>query len=145
MVSESLSDKQEFDYNPMEITNLLQEEQSTRSINKQSFQDPHFHWTVWCKFIATTMAVSAMQMIASGDYYNENANNITSGEHHRLVRRSGAEASSEGASDSMTLHETDFVYKTFLIFAGLILVINSLIKALNTKISGIKKKYFIAA
>jgi hypothetical protein len=141
MVEEAYSDKQEFDYNPMKMNNVLQEERLTQSIHKQAIQDSQFHWTIWCKTLATSMVVTAMQMIASGgDYYNED-NTITS-DHRRLMRRSEPAAAAEGsetansATGSMTMYEIQFVYKTFLIFAGLILVINSGIKALNTKISG---------
>lgn len=52
----------------------------------------------------------------------------------------GTNSSTEGTgSDSegdLTPEEQTFVYKTFLITGGLILIINSLIKLLNTKIHG---------
>lgn len=60
----------------------------------------------------------------------------------RLLPRSDFDSSDDddeekgSFTENITMGEIVFVYKTFLIFAGLILVINSMIKALNTKISG---------
>ena len=144
MVSDNYVDKQEIDYNPMEITRSMQE---TQQQQRPIYTD--FHWTLWCKSLATTMAVTAMQLLASGGQYSDNT---TISESSHLMRRSEPAAEGGGASetessftDSMTLNENDFVYKTFLIFAGLILVINSLIKMLNTKISDIYGKIIIVS
>jgi hypothetical protein len=150
MVSDAYANQKQYDYNPMEMAKSIQKEHNSLS---NAYEEQHFHWTIWCKSIAATIIATSMQLIASGgSYYNEEdyANNITSsyGGHH-LMRRSeavgatngtssegAAVAGGEGFTNSLTMAEISFVYKIFLIFAGLILVMNSLIKALNTKISG---------
>lgn len=142
MMNNDYVDNQEFDYNPMEMARQLQEEQRIQSTKAQELRDNQFYLTLWFKSMASTMVISAMQLIASGGYYDDNSYNSVDSGHH-LVRRSepaaeGGSASSE-FTDSMTVAENQFVYKTFLIFAGIILVINSLIKALNTKIAGMFK------
>lgn len=109
-------------YNPMEMSRLLDEQERSSTSHSPTTTE---NWTVWCKYLATSIAMGAMQMIAHTD------NNTVSSGHHHLTRR--AAPAEDG---SMTVDEISFVYKTFLIFAGLILVINSMIKALNTKISG---------
>jgi hypothetical protein len=136
MISEEYTNQNtENYYNPMEMSRLLQQEQEQSSLtNSPTTAD---NWTVWCKYFATSIAVGAIQMIA----YND-SDTVSSG-HHHLVRRSepvaaeGA-AGAAGAETILTADEISFVYKTFLIFAGLILVINSMIKALNTKFSGMR-------
>ncbi|CAO3624563.1 unnamed protein product [Mucor hiemalis] len=151
MVNNDYSDKEEFDYNPMEMTRMLQEEQRSQSTRGQELKNNEFYLSLWFKSMASTMVISAMQLIASGGYYDESYNGTASG--HHLVRRSepageGGSASSEtehSFTDSMTVAENQFVYKTFLIFAGLILVINSLIKALNTKVADIYGKIIIVS
>lgn len=57
---------------------------------------------------------------------------------HSLIKRAEIEVEDDKGSftQNITMGETVFVYKTFLIFAGLILVINSMIKSLNTKKTG---------
>jgi hypothetical protein len=123
---EYTNQKTENYYNPMEMAQLLQQEQEKSSLTHSPTTTDN--WAAWCKYFATSLAVGAMQMIA----YNDN-NAVSSGQHH-LTRR-GEPAAALG-ENLMTKDEVSFVYKTFLIFAGLILVINSVIKALNTKISG---------
>lgn len=131
MISNEYADQQELNYNPMEMSKSMQEKNINRN---ETANNQEFHWTMWCKYIAMTMITTTMQVISSGGY---NDDSVTSS--HHLMRRSepGAEGGEDTSfTDTMTPYENAFVYKIFLIFAGLILVINSMIKALNTKISG---------
>jgi hypothetical protein len=57
-------------------------------------------------------------------------------EQNHLIRRAPEENSHEEEGSAMTVIEMSFVYKTFLIFGGLLLIMNSLIKSLNTKLTG---------
>ncbi|KAI9246858.1 bacterial low temperature requirement A protein-domain-containing protein [Sporodiniella umbellata] len=67
--------------------------------------------------------------------------------HGPLQRRSESASSTEDGEfvDSISTTEIVFVYKTFLIFGGLILVINSMIKAINTRLTDIYGKIIIAS
>ncbi|KAF7727713.1 Pre-mRNA-splicing factor cef1 [Apophysomyces ossiformis] len=85
------------------------------------------------KYVMSTAAISAMQMMGSIDSGSNHS--------HTLVRRSAGAAEDSYLSD----YEKVFIYKTFLICGGLILVVNSLIKLLNTKISDIYGKVIIGA
>jgi hypothetical protein len=79
------------------------------------------------QYIVSSATVAAIGLISS------ELNTIGTSSH--LTRRS-APAESGGELADLTEEEKIFVYKTFLIFGGIILVINSLIKTLNTKLSG---------
>ncbi|KAI8387046.1 bacterial low temperature requirement A protein-domain-containing protein [Blakeslea trispora] len=136
----------ENDYNPMEMARQIQEEQIRYHADKSSWPTTSDHWTVWCKYLAASAVVSTIHLISSKEnsyehYYPTLASN---NQHNHLVRRSGAE-SSGSFQESITQYELIFVYKTFLIFAGLILILNSMIKALNTKISDLYGKIIICA
>ncbi|CEP19216.1 hypothetical protein [Parasitella parasitica] len=126
------------DYNPMELAQQINEQQQ----EPQELQPNH--WTTWCKYIAATVFTSTLQMISSGGVDTISDNHSTNSSGHHIMRRSEP---AEGGSftDTMTETENVFVYKTFLIFAGLILVINSMIKALNTKISDLYGKIIICS
>lgn len=130
MVSNAYVEQQELDYNPMEITKSMQE----NTISQEETLHQNIQWTMWCRYIAATVIATTMQVISSGSGNHDDA--ITSSSH--LMRRSEPDTEGEGGSfaSTVSLLENAFVYKIFLIFAGLILVINSMIKALNTKISG---------
>ncbi|KAG2195996.1 hypothetical protein INT47_011501 [Mucor saturninus] len=130
MVSDEYAIQQEHDYNPMEMTQLMQE----KNTSQQEKADPPVHWTVWCKYLAMGVISTTMQAISS------------SGEDtHHLMRRSEPEAAGGEFSEILTLSQNVFVYKIFLIFAGLILIINSMIKALNTKIADTYGKIIICS
>ncbi|RCH90243.1 hypothetical protein CU098_005311, partial [Rhizopus stolonifer] len=125
----------EDDYNPMEITRQLNEQQSVVT-TEGSWPTTSVHWTVWCKYLATSVVISAMHLISEEKPQQE--------QHHHLMRRS-EHAATGSFTESITQYETSFVYKTFLIFAGLILILNSMIKALNTKISDLYGKIIIGS
>lgn len=112
------------DYNPVVIANTIQ--------NDTNLSSKH-HQSTWCKYIASSITYVALQTVTS--YYCEDRQ-LSSSSH--LMRRS--EAASEDGSFAGTVSNTEivFVYKTFLIFGGLILIINSIIKAINTRIAGKK-------
>lgn len=114
------------DYNPVVIANTIQ--------NDTNLSSQH-HRSTWCKYIASSIAYAALQAVTS--YYCEDRQLSSSSSSH-LTRRS--EAASEDGSFAGTVSNTEivFVYKTFLIFGGLILIINSIIKAINTRIAGKK-------
>lgn len=152
MVSNEQTTREQYGYNPMKMAQSIQENSRHASATKAYQEEQQLQWTLWYKSIAATMVATTMQMIASyGHSYDDSyANNYTiGGGSHHLMRRSEPEAVASGAegeaaaggegegfTGSLTMTEISFVYKTFLIFAGLILVMNSLIKALNTKLSG---------
>lgn len=128
MVSDEYSKQQEHNYNPMEMTKILGE----RNTSQQAKVDTQPHWTVWCKYLAMTMISTTFQAISS----DKESQDVDSS--HHLMRRAEPEAAGGEFSENITMSENVFVYKIFLIFAGLILIINSMIKALNTKIAGKK-------
>lgn len=105
----------EDDYNPMKIT-----------VNIPPPRRPSMYagYLTWGKYAAQSVFVSVMGGAT---------------QHHPLVRRSAEEAA--GLSDE----EKIFVYKTFLIFGGGIIVVNSFIKLLNTKISDLNGKLIIGS
>ncbi|EIE87424.1 hypothetical protein RO3G_12135 [Rhizopus delemar RA 99-880] len=121
------------DYNPVVIANTIQ--------NDTNLSSQH-HRSTWCKYIASSIAYAALQTVTS--YYCEDRQLSSSSSSH-LTRRS--EAASEDGSFAGTVSNTEivFVYKTFLIFGGLILIINSIIKAINTRIADIYGKIIIAS
>ncbi|KAJ8663813.1 hypothetical protein O0I10_000087 [Lichtheimia ornata] len=88
------------------------------------------------KYALSTAAFTALQAIEmtsstsgdSNDMMDAHANST-----HHLVRRAGAEELKVDFSDD----EKNFIYKTFLIMGGLILILNSLIKFINTKLKDI--------
>ncbi|KAI8374764.1 bacterial low temperature requirement A protein-domain-containing protein [Radiomyces spectabilis] len=82
-----------------------------------------------CKYYLGAAAITGLQ-----------AASVESSSHLRWVKRAGAEEHMPMSDD-----EKVFIYKTFLICGGLILVINSLIKLLNTKISDIYGKIIIGS
>lgn len=123
----------EDEYNPMRMMIDEQEQQKAPL--------PRKNWTQVCQTLLSTVMVGTLQILHSST--------STIGEqeeyhHPHLMRRSPSESSSSSSheQEGMTDPQLNFVYKTFLIFAGLILIVNSLIKALNTKISGTKLFFF---
>lgn len=134
MVSNDYVYQDTVDYNPMQLAQQMKEQQELQQQNSNHWPNATEHWTTWCKYMAASLLAGTLQMISapSDDYES-----IQSGDHKLMRRSEPAVAGAEGSfTDTMTVAENVFVYKTFLIFAGLILVINSLIKALNTRISG---------
>jgi hypothetical protein len=125
------------DYNPIEIAESIKYEKVNKNISRIN--------TTWCKYISSSIAYTVMHTITS--YYCDD--HLDSANSH-LMRRSepaAAEGAGENASFAGTISRDElvFVYKTFLIFGGLILVINSIIKALNTKIADIYGKIIIGS
>ncbi|KAI7898855.1 bacterial low temperature requirement A protein-domain-containing protein [Cokeromyces recurvatus] len=124
-------------YNPMKLTN--EQNQISNNVSHKEPVTTITTWTSWCLYFATTVVTGTISMIAGND---NNAEEHAMSTSHHLARRSEPTGSfTETISDSQIV----FVYKTFLIFAGLILIINSLIKALNTKISDIYGRIIIGS
>lgn len=92
-------------------------------------------YLTYCQYALSSFALGAMHQLlgtsSSSEHYLDSSTGGNSSGHH-LVRR----AASAEEDMSLTDAEKVFVYKTFLICGGLILVLNSLIKLLNTKITG---------
>lgn len=125
------------DYNPIEITKSIKYEKANKNMSRVN--------TTWCKYLSSSITYTVMHTITS--YYCDD--HLDSANSH-LMRRSepaGAEGTGENASFAGTISRDElvFVYKTFLIFGGLILVINSIIKALNTRIADIYGKIIIGS
>ncbi|KAI8378189.1 bacterial low temperature requirement A protein-domain-containing protein [Choanephora cucurbitarum] len=137
-----IQSNQESDYNPIDMAMQIQEEQARYNTQKSSWPTTSDHWTVWCKYMAVSAVMSTVQLISSQESEAEHPT-IASSQHNHLMRRSGGEGAS--FTESITQYELIFVYKTFLIFAGLILILNSMIKALNTKISDLYGKIIIGS
>ncbi|KAG0167371.1 hypothetical protein DFQ28_006300 [Apophysomyces sp. BC1034] len=118
------------DYNPMDLTTVPPVAIDSHRLVSRSTEGGYLSLG---KYVMSTAALSAMQMIGSIDASDHHSNH--------LVRRSGGSVEETFLSD----YEKVFIYKTFLICGGLILVVNSLIKLLNTKISDIYGKVIIGA
>ncbi|SAL97044.1 hypothetical protein [Absidia glauca] len=103
-------------YNPMKIT--LQAQPHRPSM--------YAGYLTWGKYATQYLLVSVMGATT---------------QQHQLVRRSATGEEAAGLSDQ----EKIFVYKTFLIFGGGIIVVNSFIKLLNTKISDLNGKLIIGS
>lgn len=92
-------------------------------------------YLTYCQYALSSFALGATHQLlgtsSSSEHYLDSSTGGNSSGHH-LVRR----AASAEEDMSLTDAEKVFVYKTFLICGGLILVLNSLIKLLNTKITG---------
>lgn len=136
MISDEYVHQDTVDYNPMKMAQQINEQ-------KQAQNDSHWpstqdHWTTWCKYLAASLVTSTLQIISSGGAVDTISSDYsTTSSSHHLMRRSESTTEGEASfTDTMTVAENVFVYKIFLIFAGIILVINSLIKALNTRVSG---------
>ncbi|KAI9250837.1 bacterial low temperature requirement A protein-domain-containing protein [Helicostylum pulchrum] len=140
MVNEEYSSAKENDYNPMDITSSIKESYLITSDKQRQISNQQNHWTSWCGYIATSIMTATLALSAP----NQEINSTSSSDNHHLMRRAEPE---EGKpfTETMTKFELVFVYKTFLIFGGSILVINSLIKALNTKLSDIYGKIIIVS
>ncbi|KAL9555209.1 hypothetical protein PS6_002981 [Mucor atramentarius] len=153
MVSNEYVHQDTVDYNPMAMAQQMNEQQELQQQQQSNthLPDGKEYWTTWCKYIAASLVTSTLQMISSGGSISSSPDDYEStySSGHRLMRRSEPAAGAEGAegsfTDTMTVAENVFVYKTFLIFAGLILVINSMIKALNTRISDLYGKIIIGS
>lgn len=127
------------EYNPMNMAVELQQhiqQQDSHQLLSHRPPKPSVYagYLTWGSYAAQTVIFTTMQLIAShpADTSTDTLQQQT--HHHHLVRRSGPEAESESAI--LSDEEKIFVYKTFLIFGGGIIVVNSFIKLLNTKISG---------
>ncbi|RCH81671.1 hypothetical protein CU098_002023, partial [Rhizopus stolonifer] len=83
-----------------------------------------------CKYLASSLVFGLLQVT---NYCHQQLDSYQSP--HHFERRSEASEEDGEFVGSISNTEIVFVYKTFLIFGGLILVINSIIKAINTKIS----------
>ncbi|CAO3588199.1 unnamed protein product [Absidia cylindrospora] len=133
---QSLSSDQSFDeYNPMKI----QQQQSLHRLSRTpSSPSIYAGYLTWGNYAAHVMVSTLMPILTS--YSTDNNNEIDQPTHHTLVRRSGS-----GAEENAVLSDEEkvFVYKTFLIFGGGIIVVNSFIKLLNTKISDMYGKLII--
>ncbi|KAI8636482.1 bacterial low temperature requirement A protein-domain-containing protein [Parasitella parasitica] len=145
MVSKEYTYHDTVDYNPMELAQQINGQQQEQEQQQQQLQSDH--WTTWCKYIAATLFTSTLQIISSSgvDTISDNYSGNNNNSHHLTRRSEPAEGAGGSFTDTMTETENVFVYKTFLIFAGLILVINSMIKALNTKISDLYGKVIICS
>ncbi|ORZ21477.1 bacterial low temperature requirement A protein-domain-containing protein [Absidia repens] len=138
-----LSSDQSFDeYNPMKMTiNIQQQQQRQQSLHslsrKPSAPSIYAGYLTWGNYAAHVMVSTLMPMLTS---YSIDNNEIDKPTHHTLSRRSGS-----GAEENAVLSDEEkvFVYKTFLIFGGGIIVVNSFIKLLNTKISDMYGKLII--
>ncbi|KAI7871752.1 bacterial low temperature requirement A protein-domain-containing protein [Spinellus fusiger] len=86
------------------------------------------------KHLVGNVVMVAFQAISSSDS-DSNVSTV----HHSFMRR-GSEEEVE-----LTDQEKVFVYKAFLIFGGAVLVINSLIKLLNTRVTDIYGKIIIGS
>ncbi|KAL9542607.1 hypothetical protein MBANPS3_008531 [Mucor bainieri] len=145
MVSNNYVHQDAVDYNPMELAQQIKEQQELKHQSSNHWPDATEHWTTWCKYLAASLVTGTLQMISSTSEDYESIHSSSSS-HHLMRRSEPAAAGAEGSfTDTMTVAENVFVYKTFLIFAGLILVINSLIKALNTRISDLYGKIIIGS
>ncbi|KAI8068992.1 bacterial low temperature requirement A protein-domain-containing protein [Thamnidium elegans] len=138
MVEEEYSSTPESDYNPMDMTSSIKESYLITSDKQRQMSNQQHHWISWCGYIATSIMTTTLALSGSHQEINPTS---SSGNHH-LMRRAEPEAG-KPFTETMTKFELVFVYKTFLIFGGSILIINSLIKALNTKLSDIYGKIII--
>lgn len=90
------------------------------------------------KYALSTAAFTALQAIEMSSSSTLDDSNTMLDAHanstHHLMRRAGAE---EELKVDFSDYEKNFIYKTFLIMGGLILVLNSLIKFINTKLKDI--------
>ncbi|KAI8097210.1 bacterial low temperature requirement A protein-domain-containing protein [Halteromyces radiatus] len=127
------------DYNPMAIE-LQRQQQYQQKQQRPTRPSIYAGYLTWGNYAAHTMVFTAMQFVTS---YTSQADNGLLDQpinHHHLARRSGA---AEGEDAILSDEEKVFVYKTFLIFGGGIIIINSFIKLLNTKLSDIYGKVII--
>ncbi|KAI9316794.1 bacterial low temperature requirement A protein-domain-containing protein [Dichotomocladium elegans] len=102
---------------------------------QQSWQDMGY-LTLFTS-VLSTVAYSTIQMVSNDQMID--AGNQT--QHHHLSRRSGGEELQVDFSEA----EKVFIYKTFLIMGGAILVLNSFIKLVNTKLTDIYGKIIIGS
>ncbi|KAF1800168.1 bacterial low temperature requirement A protein-domain-containing protein [Mucor lusitanicus] len=146
MVSNDYVHQDTLDYNPMELAQQIKEQQQLDQESSNHWPSATEHWTTWCKYLAASLVTGTLQMISSSSTLEDHESIHNSSGHHLMRRSEPAAAGAEGSfTDTITVAENVFVYKTFLIFAGLILVINSLIKALNTRISDLYGKIIIGS
>ncbi|KAI8339719.1 bacterial low temperature requirement A protein-domain-containing protein [Chlamydoabsidia padenii] len=136
------------DYNPMKIAIEAQQQLYHQDAHYLSSKKPttpplYSGYLTWGSYAAHTMIFTTMQLVTSYTMDDTNYTLQQQTGHHHLVRRSGPAAESESAV--LTDEEKIFVYKTFLIFGGGIIVVNSFIKLLNTKISDIYGKVIIGS
>lgn len=126
--------RNEDDYNPMMIQ--FNEQQQKQTI-LQKPQSPSIYsgYLTLGKYAIELLTFTTLQLINNNDNDSHllSSNDSSTLSTHHFMKRSGA-ASEE--SQPLTDEEKIFVYKTFLIFGGGIIIVNSLIKFLNTKISG---------
>lgn len=135
MVNEEYSTSaKENDYNPMDITSSMKESYLITSDKQRQIINQQDHWTSWCGYIASSIMTTVSLALLAPPHQEINSTSFSDNNHH-LMRRSEPEEA-KPFTETMTKFELVFVYKTFLIFGGSILIINSLIKALNTKLSG---------
>lgn len=95
-----------------------------------------------CQYVLSSAAFTALQalsgnpwaLLGDGNEQQQIEDSTHHHHHHHLAKRAGS--SEEVLNLDLSEAEKVFIYKTFLIFGGLMLILNSLIKMLNTKISG---------
>ncbi|KAI8069701.1 bacterial low temperature requirement A protein-domain-containing protein [Gongronella butleri] len=131
------------DYNPMDVARLQFERRNAQ--HEQKRDNPEFYrqgYLTLGKYALQSLAATVLHAaLAAPDA--SSATLDASSPHHHLMKRSGAAA--EGESDILTDEEKVFVYKTFLMFGGGIIVVNSLIKLLNTKLTDMNGKIIIGS
>ncbi|CAO3641999.1 unnamed protein product [Cunninghamella blakesleeana] len=137
--------KNEDDYNPMMIQ--FNEQQQKQTI-LQKPQSPSIYsgYLTFGKYAIELLTFTALQLINDNHHDDDhhllsssNGSSLTTTTHH-LMKRAGGEEEAP-----LTDEEKVFVYKTFLIFGGGIIIVNSLIKLLNTRISDLNGKIIIGS
>lgn len=132
MINKEYSNPQD-DYNPMKTAKLMKESYLVTSDKQRKAGNEQVQWSTLGQYFMTTIMTASMAF-SGRNVHEEITSNSSS---HHLERRAYEGQSYE---EQMYNYELVFVYKTFLIFGGIILVINSIIKALNTKLAGKKNR-----
>lgn len=92
------------------------------------------------KYAASTTALATLQGLSTDGLLSASPlldqNQMSTETTHTYARRAPGES---GLKNDYTTEEMVFIYKLFLIMGGLLLVLNSLIKLINTRISGKRK------
>lgn len=120
------------EYNPMALQRIHEERPPTIITTPFRSYASSGGYLTYCQYAISSVAMGAMHHLLGSSAEHQIYGNSSSSTSHHLVRRSAS------AEEDMSLTDAEkvFIYKTFLICGGLILVLNSLIKLLNTKIAG---------
>ncbi|KAI9303146.1 bacterial low temperature requirement A protein-domain-containing protein [Cunninghamella echinulata] len=136
----------ENDYNPMMIQFNEQQRHQTSLQRRPQAPSMYSGYLTFGKYAVELLSFTALQLISNNDNTNDylssspsNASSSSLSSHHFVKRAGGAEEA------PLSDEEKVFVYKTFLIFGGGIIIINSLIKFLNTRISDMNGKIIIGS